>query len=60
MNIRDEIIHHIVPSASGAGIAMSLGEHFLYSVGVGVAVYCITHVISIVVKQIIKKVQCKK
>jgi hypothetical protein len=55
MNLKEEILHHIFPGLSSFGAAFSLGEHFAFSVGVGVAVYCITHAISFGVKALIKK-----
>jgi hypothetical protein len=59
MNFKDEILHHVFPGLTSAGAAFSLGEHFAFSVGVGVAVYCVTHVISYIAKTIIDKIRGK-
>lgn len=59
MNLKEEILHHIFPGVSSFGAAFTLGEHFLFSVGVGVAVYCITHAISFGVRLLMKKFKCK-
>jgi hypothetical protein len=60
MNIKDEILHHIFPSASGTSLMLTLGEHFLFSVATGVAIYVITHTISFLTKSVLKKFRCPK
>jgi hypothetical protein len=59
MNLKEEVVHHVFPGLSSFGAAFTLGEHFAFSVGVGVAVYCITHAISFGVKVLMTKFNYK-
>lgn len=40
---KEEFLHHILPASASTGVMVTLGEHFLFSVAVGVTVYAITH-----------------
>jgi hypothetical protein len=51
---KDELIHHILPATVGSGYMLSLGEHFLFSVAVGVTIWVITHALSALTKKIFK------
>lgn len=51
---KEELIHHILPATAGSSVMLSLGEHFLFSVAVGVSIWVITHGLSSLAKKVFK------
>jgi hypothetical protein len=47
-NLKEEVIHHLLPAFSGAGLSAIFDVNFVKAVAVGVSIWLVTHILSAV------------